>query len=63
MTIQVPMPKTNSENGNHILVDVTIHVNGNLNVVESHEITEKIEERMMAEHKITHVHIEPLERE
>ncbi|MCY9697191.1 cation transporter dimerization domain-containing protein [Paenibacillus alginolyticus] len=57
------MPKTNSENGNHILVDVTIHVNGNLNVVESHEITEKIEERMMAEHKITHVHIEPLERE
>nr|WP_312876157.1 cation transporter dimerization domain-containing protein [Paenibacillus frigoriresistens] len=51
--------------GNHIFVDVTIHVNGNLNVVESHAITEKIEERMMAEHKITQVlvHIEPLERE
>lgn len=49
--------------GNNILVDVTINVNGSLNVVESHEITEKIEERMITEHKITHVHvhIEPLD--
>jgi cation diffusion facilitator family transporter len=49
--------------GNNVLVDVTIEVNNMLNVVESHDITEKIEERMLEEHKITHVfvHIEPAE--
>jgi cation diffusion facilitator family transporter len=49
--------------GNNVLVDVTIEVNNKLNVVESHDITEKIEERMLEEHKITHVfvHIEPAE--
>ncbi|AOZ92598.1 cation diffusion facilitator family transporter [Paenibacillus crassostreae] len=47
--------------GNNILVDVTIQVDAYLNVVESHEITEKIEDNMMNEHKISHVlvHIEP----
>jgi cation diffusion facilitator family transporter len=49
--------------GNNVLVDVVIDVNGHLNVVESHEITENIEERVMDKHKITHVHvhIEPAE--
>jgi cation diffusion facilitator family transporter len=49
--------------GNNVLVDVVIHVHGHLNVVEGHEITEKIEERIMVKHKITHVqvHIEPVE--
>jgi cation diffusion facilitator family transporter len=49
--------------GNNVLVDVVIDVNGHLNVVESHEITENIEERVMDKHKITnvHVHIEPVE--
>jgi cation diffusion facilitator family transporter len=49
--------------GNNILVDVTIGVDAYLNVVESHEITENVEGRMMIEHKISnvHVHIEPTE--
>lgn len=49
--------------GNNVLVDVVIHINGDLNVVEGHEITEKIEERVMDKHKITHVHVhtEPVE--
>lgn len=49
--------------GNNVLVDVIICVNGDLNVVESHEITEEVEERMMIEHNISHVHvhIEPVE--
>jgi cation diffusion facilitator family transporter len=48
--------------GNNVLVDVVIDVNGHLNVMESHEITENIEERVMDKHKITHVHvhIEPI---
>jgi cation diffusion facilitator family transporter len=51
-------------NGNNVLVDVVVHVNSFLNVVESHAITEKIEERMNSEHKIkhVHVHIEPVEQ-
>jgi cation diffusion facilitator family transporter len=49
--------------GNNVLVDVIIQVNGDLNVVESHQITEEVEERMLIEHKISHVHvhIEPVE--
>ncbi|OAB44919.1 cation diffusion facilitator family transporter [Paenibacillus antarcticus] len=49
--------------GNNVLVDVTIQVNGYLNVVESHYISEDIEDRMLTEHKISHihVHIEPIE--
>jgi cation diffusion facilitator family transporter len=43
--------------GNNVLVDVTIHVNNQLNVIESHAITEKIEERMKNEHNISHIHI------
>lgn len=50
--------------GNNVLVDVTIEVDSMLNVVESHEITEKIEERMLSKHDINHVHvhIEPADK-
>ncbi|GAX88799.1 transporter [Effusibacillus lacus] len=49
--------------GSHVLVDVVILVDPDLNVVESHEITEEIEELMWRKHKIrdVHVHIEPVE--
>ena len=49
--------------GNNILVDVTIEVDGHLNVVESHDISEEVEDRMLMIHKISHVniHIEPTE--
>ncbi|MFB9274323.1 cation diffusion facilitator family transporter [Cohnella cellulosilytica] len=49
--------------GNQVLVDATINVSKYLNVSESHAITEKIEERMRADHKISHIHIhiEPYE--
>lgn len=48
--------------GSSVLVDVVIHVDPDLNVVESHSITEKIEERMKKVHKINtvHIHIEPI---
>ncbi|QHE51299.1 cation diffusion facilitator family transporter [Pontibacillus sp. HMF3514] len=47
--------------GNQILVDATIHVNPNLSVQESHDITDRIEEHLKEEHNITHthIHIEP----
>ncbi len=50
--------------GNNVMVDVTIQVDGSLNVVESHEISEKVEDRMNVEHNISHVHvhIEPMEQ-
>ncbi|MFC4304512.1 cation diffusion facilitator family transporter [Cohnella boryungensis] len=49
--------------GNRILVDAVIQVSHHLNVVESHAITERIEERMRTERNISHVHIhiEPYE--
>ncbi|WP_286887494.1 cation diffusion facilitator family transporter [Aneurinibacillus sp. UBA3580] len=47
--------------GNIVLVDVVIHVDPRLNVIESHRITEEIEEKMREEHGImnVHVHVEP----
>ncbi|WP_312115010.1 cation diffusion facilitator family transporter [Brevibacillus reuszeri] len=47
--------------GSSVLVDVVIHVDPDLNVVQSHTITEKIEARMRKVHKINtvHIHIEP----
>lgn len=47
--------------GSSVLVDVVIHVDPGLNVVESHTITEKIEEQMRKIHRIyaVHIHIEP----
>ncbi|BAU26407.1 cation diffusion facilitator family transporter [Aneurinibacillus soli] len=48
--------------GNRVLVDVVIQVNPQLTVLESHRITENIEEKMHREHNIlnVHVHVEPL---
>ena len=43
--------------GNQALIDVTILVDPNLNVLRSHEITEKIEDYLEKEHTLTHVHI------
>jgi len=43
--------------GNHKLVDVTIGVDHELNVSESHDITEHIENKIYELHKISHVHI------
>ncbi|GIO06322.1 putative transporter YeaB [Brevibacillus reuszeri] len=50
--------------GSSVLVDVVVHVDPDLNVVESHTITEKIEARMRKVHKISavHIHIEPEQR-
>ncbi|MDF2679816.1 MAG: transporter [Brevibacillus sp.] len=50
--------------GSSVLVDVVVHVNPDLNVVESHTITEKIEDRMRNVHKINtvHIHIEPIHK-
>lgn len=47
--------------GNRIFVDLIIEVNQELNVVESHSITEKVEEELTSKHKVeyVHVHIEP----
>lgn len=49
--------------GNKVYVESTILVNPNLNVIESHKITEDIEKNALNEHKNTyvHVHIEPFE--
>lgn len=49
--------------GNQTFIDVTILVNPNLNVKESHAITEKIEKFLREKHNITyaHIHIEPYE--
>lgn len=49
--------------GNQTVVDVIVQVNRLLNVVEGHDIAEKIEERMKVKHHIdhVHVHVEPLE--
>lgn len=47
--------------GNEVFVDAIIEVNPLLNVIESHEITKNIEEKMRNEHNIIdmHIHIEP----
>ncbi|SFJ09027.1 cation diffusion facilitator family transporter [Thermoflavimicrobium dichotomicum] len=47
--------------GNEILVDVDITVDPHLNVIESHMITEVIEEKLRNEFQIAHiqVHVEP----
>lgn len=43
--------------GNNKLVDVTICVDGMLNVQESHDITELVEKRVYDAHRIMHIHI------
>ncbi|MBM7648237.1 cation diffusion facilitator family transporter [Bacillus ectoiniformans] len=49
--------------GTHTLVDAVICVKADLNVIESHKITEDIEEALFNQFQIehTHVHIEPIE--
>ncbi|MCL6585564.1 MAG: cation diffusion facilitator family transporter [Anoxybacillus sp.] len=51
--------------GNSILLDVTIQVRAELNVKESHDITELIEKEMKNKHGIhyVHIHIEPVDVE
>ncbi|WP_410511146.1 cation diffusion facilitator family transporter [Paenibacillus sp. BR2-3] len=48
--------------GNNVLVDTTVLVDHSLNVVQSHEITEEIEDQLKVQHQVAnvHVHIEPL---
>lgn len=48
--------------GSIVLVDIIITVDPELNVMESHNITAEIEERMFKKHSIlnAHVHVEPL---
>ncbi|MGE5702136.1 MAG: cation diffusion facilitator family transporter [Clostridia bacterium] len=47
--------------GSSVLVDVTIGVDHHLNVVESHDLTEKVERKLLgfAEIKRVYVHVEP----
>ncbi len=47
--------------GANLLLDVVIEVDPLLNVIESHRITERIEEQMLEKHRIqyVHVHVEP----
>ncbi|QKY68490.1 cation diffusion facilitator family transporter [Lentibacillus sp. CBA3610] len=49
--------------GNQAFIDITIRVNPDLNVKESHAITENIETFLREQHNITyaHIHIEPYE--
>lgn len=51
--------------GNQILVEATICVNPDLNVVESHEITENIEEQLDKKYRVSiaMIHIEPYQTE
>lgn len=47
--------------GRDVVVDVTIQVNPNLDVVESHDIADAVEAMMKRRHrvKLTHIHVEP----
>lgn len=48
--------------GNNVLVDTTVLVDSNLNVVQSHDITEEIEDQLKDRHQVSTVlvHIEPM---
>ncbi|MFR9710432.1 cation diffusion facilitator family transporter [Paenibacillus sp. MB22_1] len=50
--------------GNHVLVDVVIEVDPQLTVIESHKISDRVEERMRKKQNVmhVHVHVEPKER-
>lgn len=56
----VPSIKARSH-GNITFVDVVLSVDPDLNVIESHDITEYVEEALLQEHgiRMTHIHIEP----
>jgi cation diffusion facilitator family transporter len=49
--------------GNNVFVDVIIEVSPHLSIVESHEITEEIEDKMKKKHNTAnvHIHVEPRE--
>ncbi|MNW53941.1 Cadmium, cobalt and zinc/H(+)-K(+) antiporter [compost metagenome] len=49
--------------GNHVLVDVVIEVDPQLTVIESHKISDRVEERMRSKQNVmhVHVHVEPKE--
>ncbi|WP_028400716.1 cation diffusion facilitator family transporter [Ectobacillus panaciterrae] len=49
--------------GNEAYVDITITVDGQLDVLESHRIADEVEDKMLEEHGVTnsHIHIEPSE--
>ncbi|WP_313641012.1 cation diffusion facilitator family transporter, partial [Paenibacillus sp.] len=48
--------------GNNVLVDTTVLVDSELSVVQSHDITEEIEEQLKDRHQVSNVlvHIEPV---
>lgn len=48
--------------GNNVLVDTTVLVDSRLNVVQSHDITEEIEDQLKDRHQVSNVlvHIEPM---
>ncbi|QSF47290.1 cation diffusion facilitator family transporter [Paenibacillus tianjinensis] len=48
--------------GNYVLVDTTVLVDSRLNVVQSHDITEEIEDQLKGRHQVADVlvHIEPV---
>ncbi|MEK3793730.1 cation diffusion facilitator family transporter [Paenibacillus sp. FSL R7-0204] len=48
--------------GNNVLVDTTVLVDSSLNVVQSHDITEEIEDQLKDRHQVSTVlvHIEPM---
>ncbi|MEF2967535.1 cation diffusion facilitator family transporter [Paenibacillus sp. M1] len=43
--------------GNHVLVDVVIEVDPELSVIEAHEISDRVEERMRKNRNVMHVHV------
>ncbi|MEC0372672.1 cation diffusion facilitator family transporter [Paenibacillus chibensis] len=47
--------------GNHVLVDVVIEVDPHLSIIEGHQISDEIEDRLTDMHNImnVHVHVEP----
>ncbi|MNR69448.1 ferrous iron efflux protein F [compost metagenome] len=47
--------------GNHVLVDVVVEVDASISVMEGHQISDSIEERMSSRHNIMNVqiHVEP----
>ncbi|MCM3629415.1 cation diffusion facilitator family transporter [Paenibacillus glycanilyticus] len=49
--------------GSNVLIDVIVQVDPGLSLIESHRISDEIEQRMEGKHNImsVHVHVEPLE--
>jgi divalent metal cation (Fe/Co/Zn/Cd) transporter len=47
--------------GNNVVVDVVILVNSTLDVKNAHDIATKVEDELIAKHKVydVHVHVEP----